>query len=198
MARTTLSGWPMLRHLRRAGLATETFGYSVSRQSVADILTLLTARVGLVAGRGEYILIGHSLGGVLLRSAVANLPAGTRRPRHLFLLGSPLGPSRFARWLRNNPVFRAITRDAGDLLGSPERMARIGPASVPTTAVVGTGGLPRAVSPFGDEVNDGIVALSEVSADWLPDQVLIPVSHTVLPASRRVARIVLQRLDLPD
>ena len=114
------------------------------------------------------------------------------------LLGSPLGPSRFARWLRNNPVFRALTRDAGDLLGSPERMARIGPASVPTTAVVGTGGLHRALSPFGDEVSDGIVALSEVSAEWLPDQVLIPVSHTVLPASRRVARIVLQRLDWPD
>jgi pimeloyl-ACP methyl ester carboxylesterase len=198
MARTTLSGWRMLRHLRQAGLATETFGYAVSRQSVADIQALLTARVGLLAGRGDYILIGHSLGGVLLRAAVANLPAGTRRPRHLFLLGSPVGPSRFARWLRNNPVFRALTRDAGDLLGSPERMARIGPASGPTTAIVGTWGFPRALSPFGDEVNDCIVALSEVSADWLPDQVLIRVSHTVLPASRRVARIVLQRLDWPD
>ena len=188
----------MLRHLRRAGLATQTFGYSVSRQSVAEILASLVARLGQLASRGDYVLIGHSLGGVLLRSAVANLPAGIRRPRHLFLLGSPLAPSRFARWLRNNPLFTALTRDAGDLLGSAERMAHIGPVSVPTTAIVGTGGLPRALSPFGDEVNDGIVALSEVSADWLPDQVLLPVSHTVLPASRRVARIVLQRLDWPD
>lgn len=38
--------------------------------------------------------------------------------------------------------------------------------------------------------------LSEVSAPWIRDQVLVHELHTLLPASARVARIVLDRLDV--
>ena len=90
MGRSPLSGWRLLRQLQRAGLKTSSFGYSVSLEDFAGIRRRLESRLSLLAERGDYVLIGHSLGGVLLRAAVNGLPPGTRRPRHLFLLGSPL------------------------------------------------------------------------------------------------------------
>jgi hypothetical protein len=196
MGRTPLSGWPVLRQLRRAGLATHTFGYAVSLDDFASIRRRLAARVMTLAQRGDYVLIGHSLGGVLIRAVLNGLPPGAPRPRHVFLLGSPQRPARLAQKLRANRLYRALTRDCGQLLGSPERMASVGAVTVPTTSIAGIGGPSRGLGAFRGEPNDGVVSLAEVSADWITDQVQLPTLHTLLPMSRGVAQIILQRLRL--
>lgn len=195
MGRSPLSGWPLLRKLRQAGLKTQTFGYMTSLEDEAAIVARLGSRLIELGRRGDYVLLGHSLGGVLLRLALKTLPADARRPRHLFLLGSPIQPSRLAQRLRGNPVFRLTTRDCGRMLGSVERMAAIGPVDVPVTGIAGVRGLAATRNRFfGSELNDGVVALDEVCAPWLTDRVDIPVVHTWLPASGIAARIVLDRL----
>lgn len=197
MGRSPLSGWPLLWQLRRAGLEVGSFGYAVSLEDFAGIRDRLAARLRALAERGAPVLIGHSLGGVLILAALRTLPPGTPRPHHVFLLGSPLHPARLAQKLGRNPLYRALTGDCGQLLGSPERMAAIGDAAVPTTAIAGIRSLPWRPSPFGDEPNDGVVALSEVSADWLAEPLRVPVVHTLLPSSRRVAALILERLSCP-
>jgi hypothetical protein len=142
-------------------------------------------------------VIGHSLGGVLLRAAIARLPRGADRPCRLFLLGSPVGAARLAVRLQSRPMYRLLTRDCGQMLASPARMAAIARPAVPVTSVVGTRGWTGPRSPFGLEANDGVVALSEVAADWATDQVRLPLVHTLLPASARVAAIVRERLGAP-
>ena len=142
----------------------------------------------------RWVTVGHSLGGVLLRAALNDLPPATRRASHLFLLGSPVRAARLAELLRNNPVYKIVTRDCGRLLGSAERMAEVGSVAVPTTVVVGVRGLPWPKDPFDGEPNDGVVARSEVCADWAGEEVHVPVGHTFLPASRRVAQLILQRI----
>jgi hypothetical protein len=195
MGRSPISGWPMLRRLKRAGLETTTFGYTTAFEDFARIRKRLESRILAIAARGEYVVIGHSLGGVLLRAVVDALPVVTRRPERMFLLGVPLRPARLAQRLGRNPVYRVLTRDCGHFLGSAARMSALGPCTVPVTAIAGTRGLPRAIGPFADEPNDCVVSLSEASADWLVDQVQVPVIHTVLPASGRVADIILKRLE---
>lgn len=194
MGRTPLSGWPIQRRLRRAGLATSSFGYVVSANAFDAIRRRLVVRIEALAAAGEYVLIGHSLGGVLIRAAVNALPAGTRAPRHVFLLGSPQAPARLARRLGNHAIYRALTRDCGQLLGSTERMAAVGALAVATTSVVGVSGPRGRLSAFGGEANDGVVSLAEVSAGWITDQVQLPVLHTLLPMSSQVARVILDRL----
>lgn len=193
MGRSPISGWPMLARLRRAGWQTSTLGYWSSFESVDAIRRRLVARIARIAADDDYVLIGHSLGGVLLRLAIADLPAEVRRPTRLFLVGSPVRPSRLARRLGGNPVFRRLTRECGELLGSDRRMAAIGVAGVPTTGIAGVRGWPRRFGPFAGEINDGVVALAEVSAGWLDEQVQLPIVHTWLPASGRVAELVLAR-----
>jgi len=194
MGRTPLSGFPLLWRLRRQGIATRTFGYSTAFQDFEAIRDRLVARIAGLAAEGEYALLGHSLGGVLIRSALTRLPCGTRLPGHVFLLGSPVVPARLAIRLRDRFLYRLITRDCGQLLASPERMAAIQPIRSPTTCIVGTRGYYGSRSPFRDEDNDGVVAASEISAGWMTDVVRVPVVHTLLPASGQTARILLQRL----
>jgi pimeloyl-ACP methyl ester carboxylesterase len=193
MGRTPASGWLLLRQLRRAGLETASFGYSVSRESFSDIAARLAADVSSLLEDGDLVLVGHSLGGVLLRRALHALPEKRGRVRHLFLLGSPVLPSRLASRLSSNTLFRMATQDCGRLLGSSKRMACIGNPRVPTTGIAGTRGV-GSRGPFGLELNDGVVSVSEVSAEWLQQQVLVPVVHTLLPSSRRVGAIILETL----
>ena len=68
---------------------------------------------------------------------------------------------------------------------------------MPTTSIAGVGGPRWKAGPwsgFGGEPNDGVVALSEVSAGWIDDQVMLGTIHTLLPMSRRAAAIILERL----
>ena len=192
MGRTPLSGWRLLRRLCRAGLKTRTFGYSVVFDNFDTIVARLRTQIALLAATEEYIVIGHSLGGVLLRAALSSLPPGSVVPRHVYLLGSPVLASRIATRLKNNRLFRALTGDCGQLLGSVDRMNAIGPPAVPVTGIVGTRGISDWFGIFGDEVNDGLVSVSEVSAPWLTSCVQVPVFHTLLPSSQLVADIILQ------
>jgi hypothetical protein len=91
-------------------------------------------------------------------------------------------------------LFRALTRDCGQLLASSERMARVPPLRVPATCIVGVAGMAITRAAFGAEPNDGVVSVSEASADWLPDQKRVPVVHTLLPASRQVGSLVVEQL----
>lgn len=192
MGRTPLSGWRLLRRLRRAGLKTHTFGYSVVFENFDAIVARLRTRLSLTATTDDYIVIGHSLGGVLLRAALNSLPPDLVLPRHVYLLGSPVLASRIARRLKNNWLFRSLAGDCGQLLGAVDRMNAIGPPAVPATGIVGTRGISDRFGVFGDEVNDGLVSLSEVNAPWLTNCVQVPIYHTLLPWSPLVADIILQ------
>ncbi len=193
MGRTPLSGWPMLWRLKRSGFTTRTFAYMTSMENFARIKARLVARITALAAKGDYLLVGHSLGGVLLRDAINALPQGTRLPRRLYLLGSPITPARLAIKLANNFIYRMTTGDCGQMLGSTTRMAEIGSVTIPTVSILGTRGFSHTQGPFRDEANDGVVAVSEAAANWIADEVHIPCVHTWLPGSRRVAELILAR-----
>lgn len=194
MGRSPWSSWPLLWQLKRAGLTTSAFGYVVSLEDFESIRTRLVAKIRLIAAQGDYVLIGHSLGGVLLRAAVNSLPQETRRARRMFLLGSPLATPRLGQRFYGHPLYRLLTHDCGQLLGSATRMAEIGPVDIPTTSIAGTRGPWGKRGPFGGELNDGVLSVSEVTAQWITDQVHLETVHTLLPSSRDVAQIILERI----
>jgi len=138
--------------------------------------------------------VGHSLGSILLRAALSSLPEGTIRPRHIFLLGSPIHSSHLANKLKKNLIFRAFTGDCGQLLSSTEQMNAIGSCSEPTTCIVGVGGPKKHFGFFGTEANDGLVSVSEASATWLPNPIEVPLLHIFLPLSKRVAAIIIEKV----
>ncbi len=194
MGRSPVSAIPLLWRLKRQSISPSWFFYSVTFQNFPSITQRLQKKIVAIAQKGDYVLIGHSLGGVLIRNALASLPEGTKLPDRVFLLGSPVRASRIATALRHNVLYRLATRDCGQLLASEERMKNVPPSSIPTTSIVGTRTLFGLSQLFGDEINDSIVSHSEVTADWISEELHVPVIHSVLPWNRQVSQLVIERL----
>lgn len=194
MGRSSLSGWRLLVRLKARDITPHAFGYVATFQSFASIRKRLVAKIHTLSADDDYVLVGHSLGGVLLRAAVASLPAGTRPPRHIFLLGSPIRPARLAQKLQRNWIYRVLAGDCGQLLASSTRMAQIEAGSAPTTSILGVTGWKGWLNPFQGELNDGIVSVSEAGATWIAEEIRIPTIHTYLPSNSRVCKIILARI----
>ncbi|MBT1443673.1 alpha/beta hydrolase [Shewanella sp. JM162201] len=207
LGRTPLSGLPLLMTLRRAGIRCHVLGYLAATESVESIANRLAAKINALGPNAPYVLIGHSLGGVISRYLLTGPNPPVNLPKMLFLLGSPVNPSRLAARLQPRLLFRLFSGDAGQLLGSKERMAAIGAPSeqlnIPCCAFIGTRGIStagRTLPPFYGESNDGVVALSEVTAPWLMDEALceqveIALPHTLLPSSSAIGKAILMRLE---
>ncbi|CAI8153076.1 MAG: Uncharacterised protein [Pseudidiomarina mangrovi] len=190
MGRSSLSAWPMLRELSRNGFITQRFDYFVSLSSFAQIKSRLKQRIVDLATAGDYILVGHSLGGVLIRAALNDLPVSVRLPRHVYLLGSPMRSSLLAKKLRPNPLFRLLTGDCGALLGSDKRMQMIGSLTTPTSAIIGARTIALTRRIFQQQPNDGVVTQYETSASWFQHEIELPLIHSVLPSSTQIARLI--------
>jgi hypothetical protein len=189
LGRTPVSLFGLAAALRRAGYRTRFFAYSPTFETLPRITRRLTDLLRHLAKPARPVgLVGHSLGGVLLRMALPDVP--DLRVRRLVMLGTPNRPPRAARWASRVFPFRWLTRDCGRFLAGPESIARLPVPPVPYTLIAGTAGPRGRWSPFGDEPNDGIVAVSEVPIRDADVPVLLPVWHTVMMDDERVKSAV--------
>src|SRR5688572_935786 len=109
--RTPLSFLLLVRRLRAWGYPTEQFGYVAVAQRYDAIVQRLVDRLERLAAAGPYAVIGHSLGGVLLRSAIPRVTGPA--PRHLVMLGTPNRPPRIARRLGVHRTYRWLMGESG-------------------------------------------------------------------------------------
>jgi hypothetical protein len=192
--RTPLSLLPLVYRLRAWGHHPEPFGYTAVAEGYDPIVDRLVRRLSRLGASGRpYAVIGHSLGGVLLRAAVPR--ASGRRPEHLVMLGTPNRPPRLARRLGVRWVYRRLMGECGVNLSSEPFYASLPPPAVPYTIVAGTAGPRGRWSPFGDEPNDGIVAVSETLVR--EDDAVVPlrVTHTFMMSDQGVQSVIAQALD---
>lgn len=187
-----MSMWGLARALRQAGATPELFGYVVAWQPFEEIVQRLHARLNAMAD-DESVVIGHSLGGLLLRAAIARLAPGVRRPRRIILLGTPSHSPRLARRFRHAWWYRLLNGDAGDLLADEARIAKIPRPDVPCTTIAGTRGFSGRWSPFGDEPNDGLVATTETQLAGVEEWIALPLSHPFIMNDNRVRALVRER-----
>jgi len=143
--------------LERAGIRTSRFGYSVIAHDLDAIVARFAEHVRERA-RGPYAIVGHSLGNVIARKAMPTLPAGLSR---LAMLAPPNQPSRLAVMFRDVPLYRALTRDAGQKLGDPAFYEALPLPNVPTLVFAGTVGPRARWLPFAGAASDGVVAVDE-------------------------------------
>lgn len=189
MGRSPLSMASLALGLRADGMRPRFFGYLSAVESVERMVARLVQRMTAISDE-PYVVVGHSLGGVLLRMAIERLPEGTRPPERLVLVGSPTGAARLAQQFGSWAPYRLLYGEAGQMLGNAERMAAIPSPRVPCTVVVGTRGFPEGVSPFGQEPNDGIVAVTEVIPGEGAETVRLPRGHTFLMNAEEVREII--------
>ncbi len=197
LARTPLCFVRLARRLRAAGHAPRTFGYAAWAEPYERIVARLVRRLAALADEGRpVVLVGHSLGGLLLRHALPCVPR--LDVKHLVMLGTPNRPPRIAARVRRWALFRAFARSSGALLASPEAYRALPPVAVPYTIVAGTRRIPGMRAIFGDEPNDGLVALSETLLAAGDRPVAVPVRHPFLMTDRTVMALVLERVAVAE
>jgi hypothetical protein len=194
MGATPFDCFPTLIRLKKLGYETSTFSYFSSFQNLESIKQRLADQIVVLASTGDFAVIGHSLGGILLRDILLGLQAEVRQPKHLFLVGSPILATKANMYLSRFAMYRFLFGQCGQLVASPEKMGAIGIPAIPTTCVLGTRGLLGRYSPFGNLPNDSIVLESEICVDLFSDVVRVEARHPFLPASPQLVRIIHQRL----
>jgi len=197
MGRTSVSLALLSARLRKAGHTTSSYGYLVTRDPLDVIATRFVEHIDRQGGvADDFAVVGHSLGTIVTRMALPRL-SGLRR---FVMLAPPNQPPALARLLSTNPVFRALTRDAGRRLADATGFYPSLPVpQMPTLIVAGTGGPRFARSPWQGGDNDGIVGVDETrlqgpAISWQS----VDAIHTLLMNNAEVTGAVLRFLSVPS
>jgi pimeloyl-ACP methyl ester carboxylesterase len=186
LGRTPASMWLLDRRLAARGYRVRRVGYPSRRIALAEATAHVRAEVEAHAEIcGRVHLVGHSLGGVIARR-IAEAPGGVPVGR-VVQIGSPnLGSGVAARLSGRQLATRGLGPVLAELALIPRRLARLDFLG----AIAGTAhcGLPRGLHGLAGP-HDGLVT---VRSAWAGAAVraAVPVIHTLLPASRAVARLV--------
>lgn len=162
--------WILKLRLQRAGYRVSMFGYVVTLETIEAIGERFLKRIAdELASSGEttYAVVGHSLGNIITRFVGPRLPQGFER---FVMLAPPNQPASMARALKDNWLFRAATRDAGQKLSDDDFYATLPVLDVPSLIIAGTRGPRFAWLPFRGKVNDSIVGLEETRLGDIPIQ----------------------------
>jgi len=186
----------LARRLRTANIDARCFGYSVTFERFAACQARLRARIA--AMKTPYVLIGHSLGTVLIRSV---LPELTAPPLTCFLLTPPTVVCRLARRFAPHLPYRWLAGEMGQLLADPTFMAALPIPSMPTTVYVGARGWRGRFSPFGDEANDVILSVTETLLPETPPnirRVEIRAAHSFIMNHKEVVGDIIKEINKSD
>jgi pimeloyl-ACP methyl ester carboxylesterase len=183
MGRTRISMMLLGRRLARAGFQPSSFGYLVTREPLDGIAARFVEHVRSVVKEGEpFGVVGHSLGNIITRFASDRLPPEFSR---FVMLAPPNHPPAIARAFSRNPVFKALTQDAGRRLTDPEFYAKLPVPRVPSLIFAGTSGPSARWLPFRGAPSDGVVAVEETRLPGVP-VVEVPCLHTFIMNDRSV------------
>lgn len=192
LGRTPLSLSNLERRLQQVGHRPDHFGYAAFAESYDRIVERLQVRLQALAAQGPYSVVAHSLGGLLTRSALGLSTVAA--PAHIVMLGTPNQPPRLAAHAWRLPPFQWFSGQCGFNLTCSDFYAQIPALQAPYTIIAGTSGPRGILSPFGTEINDGIVALSETRISSQDRIVELGVWHTFMMNDRTVQETVLQCL----
>jgi len=175
----------LARRLRRRGFSVYSFSYpSVRADLVVNAARLARFLDSLDAGTVH--LVGHSLGGILIRALFHFHP--DQKPGRIVTLATPHGGSRVALRLNRHALWRrAMGKGVAQLLaGAPRAWA---PPPRETGAICGTRsiGLGRLLYRGLPRPNDGLLTVKESAYPPACEHVVLPVSHTGMMFSRTAA-----------
>lgn len=174
--------------MRRRGFIVHSFSYPSVRADLSANATRLAQFLDTLDADTVH-LVGHSLGGILIRTLFQNHPQ--RKPGRIITLGTPHGGSRVAQHLNRHAFWRrAMGKGIAQLLaGEPLRWA---PPAREIGAICGTRsfGLGRFLYRGLPRPNDGLLTVKESAFPAAQEHLALPVSHTGMLFSREVARQV--------
>jgi pimeloyl-ACP methyl ester carboxylesterase len=182
-----MNRWVMgyLAHaLRGEGFATRSLTYRTMRDTLDVHLLRLSRRVASLDAERIH-LVGHSLGGVIVLRYLQRDP--DPRIRRVVLLGAPVAGCRAAAGLARHAGGELLMGKSVSVWREPVDVSVDGRFEIGVIAGTGALGLGRIVMRL-PKPNDGVVCVDETRFPGMRDHLILPVGHSVMLVSQRVAR----------
>jgi pimeloyl-ACP methyl ester carboxylesterase len=191
---------PIERALRRRGAHVLSVSYPSRRAGIARHAELASRAIATAGAVGPVHAVTHSLGGIVLRVAVARGLVPLDRVARVVMLAPPNQGSALIDTLRSHPVlggiYRRATGPSGAEIGvSAETAAKLPPVPFELGVIAGD----RYVNPYLTRLierpNDGKVSVSETMVAGMRDHLIVPHSHTFLMRAPSVIAQVIHFLE---
>jgi triacylglycerol lipase len=183
LGRTRYSLWPVAREAMRRSYRVHNLGYPSRRDSIEQLAESVGKRVLELAGEdGQVDVVTHSMGGIVLRAAVAagTLPAAC--VRRVVMMAPPNHGSELADRLRDYLVYRLALGPAGQQIGTSDDSVplRLPPPPFEVGIIAGR----RSTNPLFSRVlgaeGDGKVTVASAQLEGMRELVVVDRSHTFI------------------
>jgi len=174
----------LTRALRGEGFAAHALGYRTVRDPLEAHLSRLANGIAKLDARRVH-LVGHSLGGVIVMRYLQR--AADPRVLRVVLLGAPVAGCRAAAGLAGHAGGELMMGQSLAVWREPVNVSvdsRFEIGAIAGTRALGLG----AVVTRLPKPHDGVVCLDETRFPALRDHLALPLGHTMLLISSRVAR----------
>lgn len=175
--------WRLRHHLAGAGYECHSYRYHIWGKPPSSIASRLHQYVEKLDAPVVHF-VGHSFGGIVLLHMFDQFPFS--RDGRIVLMGSPVNGSTVSRRLSKVPITRwslGKATDRGLLGGVPEWKGWQDIGIIAGTFPLGVG----LVAGGPSFPHDGTVSVEETQLKGATDSIVLPVSHTGMLLSTRVA-----------
>ena len=183
LGRTRHSLWPIAREAMRRGYHVHNLGYPSRRESIEQLAERVGSRVrALAADTGTVDVVTHSMGGIVLRAAVASHALPAECVRRVVMLAPPNHGSQLADRLRDYLVYRLALGPAGQQIGTDDESVplRLPPPPFEVGIIAGR----RSTNPLCSRVlgaeGDGKVTVASAQLEGMRELVVVDRSHTFI------------------
>lgn len=181
--RSAGSLWKLERALQAHGYEVLNVSYPSTEASIAEHAARLRPQVlaawqALGPGPKELHLVGHSMGGLVLRALAQG--EGMPAPTTMVTLGTPHGGAVLVELRRDLWLFRLLMGSRAALEMAPRApfLAGLRPPAFPLGTIVGGRGDQRGWHDAIPGDDDGTVAVAEAGLQGAADSIRVPVGHT--------------------
>lgn len=182
LGRTRFSLWPVQREAMRRGYRVHPVGYPSRRAPIEELAEDVGRRIREIAGGMPVDVVTHSLGGIVLRAAVASGALPAELVRRVVMLAPPNHGSQIADRLRDFRVYRLATGPAGQQIGTAAGgfLGHLPPPPFEVGVIAGTRSRDPIFSRLLPGESDGKVTVESAALDGMRDIAVVERSHTFL------------------
>jgi triacylglycerol lipase len=182
LGRTKWSLWPVAREARRRGRTVHNFGYPSRSAPIEALAERVGGHLQAIASSGTSVdVVTHSMGGIVLRAAVAGGIVSPESLHRVVMLAPPNHGSELADRLRDFTIYRFATGPAGQQIGTGEHSVprRLPAAPFEVGIIAGR----RSTALFGRLLgaeSDGKVTVESARLEGMRDLVVVDRAHTFI------------------
>ena len=184
---------PMAQYLHQQGYHTINVPYPSFRKPMEEILEIVYEALALHGGNRKVHFVTHSLGGIVTRNLLNELPAD--QTGRFVMIAPPNQGSEIIDWLEECPPLAATLGPAGKSLGTDYINAPIPPVETDTAVIMGKRSIIPFFRTFLDPENDGIVSVERGRIEGMNEFHVLDTDHTFIASDPRVMAMTNQFLE---